>query len=91
MEICFFWYQSTNYKSSSRFRESECIVSYTSEVLEYLTEVVHEDSESQATRFLHKLTGIGICNNKKFGLSLPLYKTKRKMYEQYCVNNGWKV
>ena len=32
-----------------------------------------------------------ICNNKKFGLTLPPYKTKRKMYEQYCFNNGWKV
>lgn len=41
---------------------------YTSEVLEYLMEVAHEEGASQATRFIQELTGIGICNDEKFGL-----------------------
>ena len=43
--------------------------SYTSEVLDYLMEVGHTEGESQATRFVRELTGIGIQNSEKFGLS----------------------
>lgn len=63
--------------------------SYTSEVLEYLMEVGHTEGESQATRFVRELTGIGIRNSEKFGMTLPPYRSKRGMYLQYCWNNGW--
>ena len=64
---------------------------YSSEVLDFLLQVAHDEGESQATRFVRELTGIGICNNKKFGFTLPPYNTKRKLYERYCYYNGWKT
>ena len=58
---------------------------YKSEVLKFLMEVAHEDGESQATRFVRELTGIGILNEEKFGVTLPPpYHTKRKLYQKYC-------
>ena len=92
IEISFICYQSTNYESSSKYKESQnASFSYTSKILEYLTEVTHEESESQATRFVRTLTGIGICNDKKFGETPPPYKTKRKMSKQYCFNNWYEL
>ena len=64
---------------------------YKSEVLKFLMEVAHEDGESQATRFVRELTGIGILNEEKFGVTLPPYHTKRKLYQKYCWENGWHV
>ena len=67
------------------------LFSYTSEVLEYLSEVGHTEGKSQATRFACELTGIGVRNCEKVGMILPLYRSKRGMYLQYCWNNGWKL
>ena len=64
---------------------------YESEVLNFLMEVAHEDGESQATRFVREMTGIGIRNEEKFGVTLPPYHTKRKLYQKYCWENGWHV
>ena len=64
---------------------------YESEVLDFLMEVAHDDGESQATRFVREMTGIGIRNEEKFGVTLPPYHTKRKLYQKYCWENGWHV
>ena len=64
---------------------------YENEVLDFLMEVAHEDGESQATRFVREMTGIGIRNEEKFGVTLPPYHTKRKLYQKYCWENGWHV
>ena len=64
---------------------------YTSKVFEYLSEVGHTEGESQATRFVRELTGIGVCNCEKYGTTLPPYRSKQGMYIQYCWNNGWKL
>ena len=65
-------------------------MSNTSEVLEYLSEVGHNEGESQETSFVRELTGIGVRNFEKIGMTLPPYRSKRGMYLQYCWNNGWK-
>ena len=64
---------------------------YESEVLDFLMEVAHEDGEAQATRFVREMTGIGIRNEEKFGVKLPPYHSKRKLYQKYCWENGWSV
>ena len=54
-------------------------------------QIVHDEGESQATRFVRELTGIGIRNNEKFGFTLPPYNIKRKLYDRYCYYNRWKT
>ena len=61
------------------------------EVLEYLSEVAHSSGESQATRFVRELTGIGVRDEERNGVTLPAFYSKRKMYEEFCFINGWKV
>ena len=65
--------------------------SYKSEILSFLGAIAHNEGESQATHFVRELTGIGIKNEEKFGVALPPYHIKRKIYKQYCWENGWKA
>ena len=55
---------------------------YKSEVLEYLSEVAHSSGESQATQFMRELTGIGVRDEERNGVTLPAFYSKRKMYEE---------
>ena len=41
--------------------------------------------------FVTVLTCIGIRNEEKIGVTIPLYQTKPKLYQQYCWDNGWKA
>ena len=78
-------------KKHANIGNKNALFQYKSEVLKFLMEVAHEDGESQATRFIREMTGIGIRNEEKFGVTLPPYHTKRKLYQKYCWENGWHV
>ena len=54
-------------------------------------EAVDDDDKSQAIQFFCERTGIDIYNEENFGVTLPPYHSKQRLYRKYCWENVWHI
>ena len=64
---------------------------YKREVLEYVSEVAHEYSESQAMWFVRELTEIGVRDEERNSAILPPFYSKQRIYQDYFGSRDSKL
>ena len=55
----------------------------------YLTQIEELYAEPYATRFIRERTSLGIREAEKDKVELPLNISKRKIYENFCLERGF--
>ena len=68
-------------------KTSSCI----QRVIGYLFYIFKEEGETQATRIIRMQTKIGLRDKDFTLMHLPLYYSKRRLYERFCFVSGWEV